>query len=98
MGYVVFIERQEDPILLDEWRALCDCDPEMEWKSCAESTTSQGLQITLAGNFARWKGHWFEHRQGRIEVSNPTHKGISKMKLIAQALQARVVGEEGEEY
>lgn len=36
MAYVVFIERLENPILLDEWRAFCDRDP---WQDIGCLTT-----------------------------------------------------------
>ena len=40
----------------------------------------------------------FDHTEGRITVKNPDAEIIDKMRRIASALDARVVGDDGEEY
>jgi hypothetical protein len=43
-------------------------------------------------------GGWFDYRNGRIVVKYPDEKMLAKMRVIAEALGARVMGDEGELY
>ncbi len=41
---------------------------------------------------------WFDFRDGCISVKNPDEKILRKMHQIASQLDAKVLGDEGEEY
>jgi hypothetical protein len=57
--------------------------------------------------FCNWSGHsemkgdsqpWFDYRKGCISTKNPDEETIRKMIQIAQALDAKVQGDDGELY
>lgn len=92
-----------------EWRTYLDSDPEMRLDGYAEASTPSGdtLRVEDPG-IAVWTAHprlaehggWIQHENqtGNIVVTNPDDAFLAKMWAIAQALQAKVVGDEGEEY
>jgi hypothetical protein len=98
-----------NPISLDQWLAYISSDPEMRLDQCATATTpvgdtlnyqSQGLAEWTEysrngkdGNFA-----WFDWQNGEVVVKNPDEELIGKMCRIAQALHARVQGDDGKFY
>jgi len=113
MGYEVHITRaphwidsESSPITLDEWKAYVAADPEMRMDNFAEATTTEGETIRYENEgLAVWKpgasdnrGGWFDYRNGRIVVKHPDEETLAKMRQIAQALGARVMGDEGELY
>ena len=97
------------PISLDEWKKYVTYDPEMRMDNYAEATTPAGetLRIDEEG-LAVWTEYsrhciggnmaWFAHWRGAIMVKNPDQEILDKMKRIAQALGAQVIGDEGERY
>lgn len=109
MGYSLHITRADDwahsksqPILEAEWLAIVNADSSLQI-----STTDYYDRRTETGEVKRihpvlWIGHsdnvpfWFD--DGAIEVSSPDDAVIAKMKEIATKLNARVVGDDGEEY
>jgi hypothetical protein len=98
MSYDVHITRaehwtdsSESPISLDEWIAYYDTDPSL----AVEAGGSPDLAV--------WTGHptdpwaiWWWH--GRIVCKGPDDPMLAKILAIAGALQARVFGDDGEEY
>jgi hypothetical protein len=96
-------------ISLAEWLAVVDADPEMRLDGYAEArldngrvlrTEQEGLSVWTA-----WSQHgqsggmaWFLHSNGCVIVTNPDEEMLRKMWSIAQALSARVQGDEGEIY
>ena len=100
MGYDLFITRAEDwshsesnPITSEEWLAIVDEDPELgPWAAYPGS------------HFALWSGRsehaepWLDWARGYIYSKNPDTALIKKMVLIANRLNARVLGQDGEEY
>jgi hypothetical protein len=101
-------ESELHPITLEEWLAYLASDPEMRLDNLAEAKVgsetlryeNEGLAVWLAysghgvgGNMA-----WFDYRDGQIVVKNPDQEIIDKMRRIAAALGARVVGDGGESY
>lgn len=104
-----WFESESDPIHLEEWQAYVDSDPEFRMDNFAEATTSAGETIRYDNEglavWTAYSGHgedgnmaWFDYREGRIVVKNPDDEILAKMKQIAKFFQARVVGDEGEEY
>jgi hypothetical protein len=99
MGYELHITRAEfwadndnNQITVDEWLKFVAADPELK----------------LAGyngpHFALWSGRskspepWLDWSQGNVYSKNPDKAIVSKMLQIAQALGARVQGDDGEFY
>lgn len=116
MGYEVHITRAEEwvesenfPISLADWKAYVNADPEMRLDGYAEATTPQGetIRIESAGIvvWISYSGHgvggnmaWFSWFGGRVSVKGPDKEILQKMHAIAKALNARVLGDEGERY
>ena len=100
MGYDLHItraafwaENDDDAISHEEWLAIVADDPE----------------LTLIGDedmpyLARWSGKsvhsepWLDWFHGNIYSKNPDQSIIQKMVEIANRLQAKVQGEDGEMY
>ena len=100
MGYDIHITRSADwadipngqEITADEWIDYISKDPDLR----------------LAGYngdyFALWSGPstleepWFDWSSGRIDTKNPDQALVEKAIAIAQALGARVQGDDGEFY
>ena len=114
MGYDFHISRaaewsesESKPISLSEWKEYVASDPEFRFDT-AEATTPKGETIRYVNEgLARWTPRdgleegrmgWFDYRRGRIVVKNADQKTIEKMKQIAAFFEARVFGDEGEEY
>jgi len=102
-------DSEKSPITLEEWHAYLTSDPEMRLDGYAEATTPEGATIRIESEgLAVWTRHsgngldgnmaWFDYRNGQIVVNNPDDEILDKMKAIAAALHARVIGDEGEEY
>jgi hypothetical protein len=101
---------QEGPsISLEEWLAFVAHDPEMRVDGYAEATVGDGetLRIESPGLSAwlKYSGHgkngnmaWFYFDAGNISVKNPDAEILRKMGAIAQALSAKVQGDDGELY
>jgi hypothetical protein len=105
VGYDIFIERSpgEPGITEAAWNNVVENDPELapeenEWR---EYRTEEGTRLAHA---TRWSGDpespnaffWFSG--GRIRMNAPNRPQLLKAERLAEALGARVVGEEGEAY
>lgn len=97
------------PITLEEWIAYVRSDPEMRLDGFAEATTSEGAVLRVEDpSLAVWVAYsadgvggnhaWMQHVDGNVSAKSPDRQIVAKMWRIAQALGARVVGDEGEEY
>jgi hypothetical protein len=116
VGYDVHITRAEDwlqsndaPITLTEWKDYIQSDPEMRLDSYAEASTQTGETIRYEsqglGVWTAYSGHeidgnmaWFGFCDGRIVVKNPDEEILRKMCAIAAKLGARVQGDDREFY
>ena len=99
-----------DDITLEEWLAYIEADSSMRFDGFAEATTTGGgtLRVESPGLavWVEYSGHgvngnmaWFDLRErGGVVVKNPDVEIRGKMYQIAQALGAKVQGDEGEEY
>jgi hypothetical protein len=113
MGYDLHITRKddwsdEDPekeISLSEWLAYIDADKDLVlsdayWIKVPGSDT----ESQVAPGYCEWTGHpskelqWFDFFKGCISTKNPDQDVIRKMLTIAEALQAKVQGDDGEIY
>jgi len=102
-------ESKKTPVALADWEAYVNADPEMRLDGFAETTTPQGetIRIEIPG-IAVWtsySGHevdgnmaWFSWFNGRVSVKSPDKEILQKMHAIAEALNAIVLGDEGERY
>jgi len=66
----------------------------------AYDTYVEGLAAWLGHSGAGLKGEyvWFGHEQDRVTVENPDEETLGKLLAIAQALGARVQGDDGEYF
>lgn len=96
-------------IELDEWLRYVEGDAEMRLDGAAEAAFVDGGTLRVEGpGIAVWvaySGHgsdgnmaWFDHFEDRVTVKNPDREILRKMFAVAQALDARVLGDEGEGY
>jgi hypothetical protein len=102
-------ESKSRPIKLDEWLRYIAADAEMRLDNYAEADVGGGevLRVESEG-LAVWTayiGHgldgnmaWFSFHDGRVIVKNPDDEILAKMRDIAAALKAKVIGDEGEFY
>jgi hypothetical protein len=92
MGYDFHITRRDNwydegaDISADEWLKYVESDPEL---SIDESNGKY---------FAIWKEDWLDWRRGEIYTKNPRKNLVEKMIQIANRLNAKVQGDEGEVY
>lgn len=104
-----WLDSTEAPIALAEWQAYVASDPEMRLDGVAVAHVagqpvlayeSAGLAVWLAytGHDVGGNRAWFDWRNGSVIVKNPDAEILDKMKRIAAALGARVVGDDGESY
>ena len=105
MGYDVHIKRPDkDPKTSDgEWAAYVASDTSMQLIGSVETKTPDGHTVRYENEgLAVWAGHsrkpWFDFRRGRVVVKNPDIEILKKMWLVAQALNAKVQGDDGETY
>jgi hypothetical protein len=96
-------------ISLTEWKQYIESDSEMRLDNFAEATLQSGDKIRLENEgLAVWKNYtgdnvhsnhaWFDFRNGNITVKNPDDEIMKKMLNIAEKLEARMQGDEGEIY
>jgi len=99
VGYNLYITRRkhhwdEDgpDITEDEWRALVESDPELEFRE-----PRVPLKATWSGK-SEYPDPWLDHCRGCIDTKNPDKPLIGKMLDIAEKLGAKVQGDDGEVY
>jgi hypothetical protein len=110
MGYNLHITRAEHcwldnenvPITLEEWKAYTETDPEIKVDSANNYSENEWDVIWFGeGNISDDNSKCvdsFWWNNGNIVAKNPKPITIRKMTQIATALSARVLGDEDEEY
>jgi hypothetical protein len=106
LGYDLHIVRTPDwtdaadaPILKDEVASLVEADPELSWSSTefVDSVGDGGEAVRLP--FIKWLGtSCFLWDRNQILCTNADERHIAKLTQIADALNAKVVGDDGERY
>ena len=92
-----------------EWLAYVESDPEMRLDGYAEASVGEGKVLRYESEglavWTTYSGHerdgnmaWFDLRSGNVVVKNPDEEIIAKMCDIAEGLNARVQGDDGELY
>lgn len=100
---------EEGPAITQaEWESYITTDPDLRLDGYMEATTAAGATLRMEeAGIAVWIAHphLTEHggwitldSRGNIVVKNPDEAFRQKMWKIAQALDARLVGDEGETY
>lgn len=103
MGYDLHITRadswldsQNTPITHPEWEAYVESDPELIWEGWTNWTTLGRIHTAV------WRSgslevhfHWYH---SEITAKPSSREGIQKMVAIADALGAKVFGDENERY
>jgi hypothetical protein len=113
MGYELHITRGENwfddepQITCEEWLAIVDADPDLRLDGFAEAELGDGSVLRAEDpTIAVWTAHpdagmetlWISYSQGNIVVKGPDEPTRRKMWQIAQLLNARVQGDDGEFY
>lgn len=104
-----FDEEDSNQISFDEWIKILDEDKEMRLDNLAEATNANGESISVgseglcvwtkySGNGMNGNYAWFDYHRGNIDCKNPDNEIIRKMLDIAERLNAKVQGDEGEIY
>lgn len=104
-----FDEDETKHISLKEWTDFVAADPDMRLDNYAEATTTNGDTIRVESEglsvWTKYSGNglndnyaWFDYNRGNIVCKNPDDEIIHKMLDIAEQLQAKVQGDEGEVY
>jgi hypothetical protein len=98
MGYDLHITRAEfwaendaEPIAEDEWLRLVDDDPQLR-------PDPKNVGYTLWLGPSTHEDPWFHWSRGNISTKNPDRPIVAKMLEIANRLEARVQGDDGESY
>lgn len=104
-----FDENDSNEITLTEWTDYIKSDHEMRLNNQASATADNGDHITYENNgLAVWTSYsknglgdnyaCFDFRAGNVTVKNPDEEIKNKMIDIADRLNARVQGDDGEIY
>ena len=104
-----FDEDDTRQISFEEWKDILSSDNEIRLDGFAEAKTTNGDTIKVdskglsvwtkySGNGLDGNYAWFDYSQGSIVCKNPDDEIINKMLNIAERLNAKVQGEEGEIY
>jgi hypothetical protein len=95
-------------IPLAEWIAVVGADPDMRLDGYAETRVGDGSILRLESEgLSVWTAYsrhsengmaWFSFHKGNVVVKNPDPEILQKMWSLAQALSAKVQGDDGELY
>lgn len=111
MGYDIHITRADEwfdsearPIAKEEWLALIEADPELQPAQPNADGSSLGYEMPGVAMWTAWSRAaaedlpWIAYYEGRLMTKNPDREILRKLHQIAQALDAKVQGDEGEQY
>jgi hypothetical protein len=101
-------ESETRPISIEEWLAYVTSDPEMRLDNYAQVDIdgsvlrheSEGIAVwtTYSGHGVGGNMAWFSYSDGQVQVKNPDREILGKMLQIANRLEAKVQGDDGEKY
>lgn len=101
VGYDIHITRTDEwfeseasPIGVEQCMAVIEQDPDL--RLAGDSAFDSGLYFEWTGHPHRIES--FELSGGRISIKNPDNPTLAKMLDLAERLQAKVVGDDGESY
>jgi hypothetical protein len=96
-------------ITLEEWLSYVEIDPDLRLDGYAEAALTNGATLrTEDPSMVVWVGHpkhgnrngmaWIWLSQGNVDAKNPDEPTLRKMWTIAQALDAKLQGDDEELY
>ena len=103
-GYNLYIER-ENQISVEEWLAVCEQDKSLSVQNTALAVnpqTGEAIEVSTPSSCI-WtssilkKKYSFTYSNGSVTLGTDKTQ-LKKAKKIAKILNAKVVGDEGEEY
>lgn len=99
---------EETNITLNEWLYYVENDGELELTNSNGTTPAEEQSFQNKPGYFEWNAHpvykeknarpWFEYWRGRISTKNPDDQIVLKMLAIAEKLNAKVQGDDGEFY
>ena len=99
MGYDLHITRADNwmenlgsEILVDEWLALVEADPELQLDPVHGPYAVHWRQTEAAAQ------SWFDWCEGNVYTTDPDTAAVGKMLALATSLTGRVQGDDGEMY
>ena len=102
MGYDVHITRKAQwhtargpKISADEWRAFVAAEPDLRWYPDVEDRDDRGVEIVDSLGNVVGVIYW---DRGDVRTKNPNGELLGRMIEIADTLNARLMGDEGETY
>ncbi len=107
MGYDLHITRaeswinsEETPISLDEWREYVNNDPEIKIDPVNNHRDDELIVLWFGedGIYNELDDRWFCWNEGQIYTKNPDNAAMRNMIQIANTLNAKLQGDEDEEY
>jgi hypothetical protein len=104
-----FDENDTNEITLNEWIDYIKSDNEMRLENQATAMNDNGFEVNYKSNgLAVWTSYsksgldnnnaWFDLRAGNVTVKNPDEEIRNKIINIANRLNAKVQGDDGETY
>lgn len=111
MAYRIYISRtddperaSEDPITLDEWKAVVRDVPEMHLYEGVDALPGHVEAPDPSEGLARWAGHprfdsvWLNHDKGTVYAEGFDPYVSMRMRAIANRLGAKVIDDQGRQY
>lgn len=109
MGYELHVRRfvdgdETDDVTEDEWFRFVDDALDFEFRDDCTTAPSPGERVAVSGSFGHWTGHPtatsvpFRWSRGEVHVSFADDHIVVGALRVAEALGARVIGDEGEHY
>ena len=99
---------EESDITLNEWLSYINNDSELEPTNSSDIKAGEEQFFNNKPGYCEWNAHsiyketnarpWFAYWQGGISTKNPDDETVLKMLAIAEKLNARVQGDDGEFY
>ena len=101
-------EEETEDISFDEWVTYVNNDRELNLTNRYDIKIGSETWFHNSPGFCEWNAHptkkqpnekpWFSYWKGCIDTKNPDTPTIGKMIQIAAALNAKVLGDDGEIY
>ncbi len=106
MGYELHIVRRNDyddfeeesNITEAEWKAVVEADPELSWEGHINEQKYRYCYWMAYPDLDKDNAPWFDYFRGSISTKWTEYPCMRKMIRMAEALNARVEGDEGEVY
>jgi hypothetical protein len=103
MSIYVFVTRRDDPldstgpeITFDEWRQAVASDADLKIEKPPDIQPANQIDYAVWNAYPGDYPAWFGFVDGNIEVKGIDDALLSKLRIMASKLQARIVSEEGE--